>query len=333
MIITCEKCQAKFKVAPEQIKEGGSKVRCSDCQHIFTVFRPREDRGAPEKKAEETAKDRRERRKKLYSELEDEPGKATFDDSLDEIFDDGELPEFTDTDDLPPPLEDSRADHLGLDSDPAGKRSAAGARGSIRAAEAGSGKNSWLLPAIFIVVMAILGGLYYMSKRPAPTALSTAEPPLEQNQNQPDAAAGAAPSASAPDDPAGTLNITFSPNNQNHYFRENAREGTLLIITGLVRNSYQTPRSFIHLRGRLISADGSTLADRYAYAGNILSEEDLATLPIGEIFSRLSIKGGQNGRNMNVAPGREAPFMLVFDKLPDGMTEYRIDPMGSSPAE
>ncbi|MDR2934734.1 MAG: zinc-ribbon domain-containing protein, partial [Candidatus Adiutrix sp.] len=40
MIITCGQCQAKFQVAPEQIKVTGSKVRCSHCGYVFTVYRP-----------------------------------------------------------------------------------------------------------------------------------------------------------------------------------------------------------------------------------------------------------------------------------------------------
>ncbi|MDR1920498.1 MAG: zinc-ribbon domain-containing protein [Candidatus Adiutrix sp.] len=47
MIITCGQCQARFKVAPEQIKETGSKVRCSNCQYVFTVYRPRREEVPP----------------------------------------------------------------------------------------------------------------------------------------------------------------------------------------------------------------------------------------------------------------------------------------------
>jgi len=37
MIIVCEKCSTKFKVADEKIKPGGVKVRCSKCKSIFKV--------------------------------------------------------------------------------------------------------------------------------------------------------------------------------------------------------------------------------------------------------------------------------------------------------
>jgi len=40
MIITCENCEAKFGLDENLIKESGSKVRCSKCQHIFTAYKP-----------------------------------------------------------------------------------------------------------------------------------------------------------------------------------------------------------------------------------------------------------------------------------------------------
>jgi len=40
MIITCENCEAKFDLDENLIKESGSKVRCSKCQHIFTAYKP-----------------------------------------------------------------------------------------------------------------------------------------------------------------------------------------------------------------------------------------------------------------------------------------------------
>ena len=38
MIITCEECSTRFNLDESMIKTGGSKVRCSLCKHIFTVF-------------------------------------------------------------------------------------------------------------------------------------------------------------------------------------------------------------------------------------------------------------------------------------------------------
>ena len=187
------------------------------------------------------------------------------------------------------------------------------------------------LPVFIVVallVIALAAGIFFFVRRPAPTALSSG-----------DQAAGETGSSSQglietdTADSAGTKRITFARTNQNHYFRQNREGGQLLIITGMVRNSYEEPRSFIRLRGHLLGNDGISLAERFVYAGNIISDEDLQSLPPAEILNRLSIKGGQDGKNMNVQPGAEIPFMVVFDKLPNDITEYRVDPVGSSPAQ
>ena len=40
MLVTCEKCQSKFNLDDDLVKESGTKVRCSNCQDVFTVYRP-----------------------------------------------------------------------------------------------------------------------------------------------------------------------------------------------------------------------------------------------------------------------------------------------------
>jgi predicted Zn finger-like uncharacterized protein len=51
MIIECEKCQTRFRLADERIPEGGGRVRCSRCQHRFHV-KPRPPRESPHSIAE-----------------------------------------------------------------------------------------------------------------------------------------------------------------------------------------------------------------------------------------------------------------------------------------
>lgn len=40
MIITCEQCLARFRLADDKLKPGGTRVRCSKCQNVFTVMPP-----------------------------------------------------------------------------------------------------------------------------------------------------------------------------------------------------------------------------------------------------------------------------------------------------
>ncbi|MDR2725086.1 MAG: zinc-ribbon domain-containing protein [Candidatus Adiutrix sp.] len=400
MIITCGQCQARFKVAPEQIKVTGSKVRCSHCLSVFTVFRP----GGPEAEAEapgetpglfgdeETGsqKARRERRRLLYAGPDGEGGEED-----DQPEDDGwteagldetsghpplrrrpqdqpsaeqpaaeqpsaEQPEAeqpsADQPEAEQPLTEPAStgpagDDLGLGADPTRPFPDPPPRrvgdelppvpgsnynGEIRAAVTkvkGRRHGLFLGLAIFCAALAI--GLYYLSSRPEPLALSEGDgpPPAPAAPGLP-APAQPPPAQAAGPDPRGIEHITFTPkDNLKHFYRKNEKEGELLIITGRVRNSYPEPRSFIRLRGLLLDQNGSTLADRFIYAGNLISEEDLTTLRKEEIMALLNIKGGKNNQNMNIAPGREVPFMVVFDKVPASKDEYRIIPVGSSPAD
>jgi predicted Zn finger-like uncharacterized protein len=38
VVIECSSCQARFKLADDKIKENGTKVRCTKCREVFTVF-------------------------------------------------------------------------------------------------------------------------------------------------------------------------------------------------------------------------------------------------------------------------------------------------------
>ena len=57
MIIPCENCNVRFNLDENLIKESGSKVRCSKCQHIFVAYKPAsaEEEGLVPDVAEESA--------------------------------------------------------------------------------------------------------------------------------------------------------------------------------------------------------------------------------------------------------------------------------------
>lgn len=40
MIIQCDACQTRFRIADDKVKPSGTKVRCSRCKSIFTIFPP-----------------------------------------------------------------------------------------------------------------------------------------------------------------------------------------------------------------------------------------------------------------------------------------------------
>jgi hypothetical protein len=113
--------------------------------------------------------------------------------------------------------------------------------------------------------------------------------------------------------------LYFAPEQTNHHYRSNDKSGNILIIVGRMTNGYDSPRSFIKVKGVLKNSKGVVVAERESYAGNYLTEAELISLPMSEILTRLAIRSGQNSSNINVAPGSTIPFMLVFDKLPSDL--------------
>lgn len=47
MVIVCPECSTKFRVNPERIPAGGTKVRCARCKHVFPVEKPVATEEAP----------------------------------------------------------------------------------------------------------------------------------------------------------------------------------------------------------------------------------------------------------------------------------------------
>ncbi|MDF1563699.1 MAG: zinc-ribbon domain-containing protein, partial [Deltaproteobacteria bacterium] len=58
MIIQCDKCKARFKLADDKISPKGVRVRCTKCEHTFVVRRAIEEQEVevdPERAAAEAA--------------------------------------------------------------------------------------------------------------------------------------------------------------------------------------------------------------------------------------------------------------------------------------
>ncbi|MDR1041127.1 MAG: zinc-ribbon domain-containing protein [Deltaproteobacteria bacterium] len=139
-------------------------------------------------------------------------------------------------------------------------------------------------------------------------------------------------SLTQPDVPNSTEHLNFSKDLTTHHYRSNSEAGNILIVTGRVENRFPDRRSYIKVKAVLKNSQGTVVAERDAFAGNYLTENELTTLPMSEILARLALRGGQNSSNINIAPGSSVPFMLVFDKLPPDLAEYVVECVSSTPA-
>jgi len=115
-------------------------------------------------------------------------------------------------------------------------------------------------------------------------------------------------------------------------FISNSRSGRLFVISGSAKNGYQEPRAMIKIAGSLYSQGKKLVKTEEIFSGNYLSDAELADMDLESIRSRLKNRAGDNKSNLNVPPGREVPFMLVFSDLPENLEEYTIEVKESFPA-
>lgn len=107
---------------------------------------------------------------------------------------------------------------------------------------------------------------------------------------------------------------------------------TIFVVKGMVTNNYPGIRSFIKIRSNILDSRGNVVRSKTAYAGNLLSDEELRSLSMKEIDDRLRNKPGKNKANVNILPFSSVPFMVIFDELPKGVSEFTVEAVSSSPA-
>jgi predicted Zn finger-like uncharacterized protein len=133
-------------------------------------------------------------------------------------------------------------------------------------------------------------------------------------------------------DEVGNLKITPLGKTITAKFVDNENAGRLFVVKGQLRNEYGQPRSFIRVTGKLFRSGGQQAAAATVYAGNSLSASELKRLDMSAINKRLQNKFGDQKANVDVKTGRVIPFMVVFDKTPEGLEEYTVEVAGSTGA-
>lgn len=352
MIITCEQCNAEFRLDEKLIKEGGSKVRCSSCRHVFTVFPPgpepaeepeiilepdmavepetsegdisegmihenleetvaldsppsldegdREepdvevedfDKAFEEALGEDTIKEVTQVQAVEISEMEEEP------------FGDKEDEEELSTRELfdQTPETDESLDEIGVPHvAPSRKTKKGGSKGLL---------------ILFIIVLLLGGAAYIYFLRPdlIPESLSF----LKTEQKQPTV-------------DMDVSKITFNKD-VDGFFVEESRAGKLYVVKGSIRNDFSSKRSYILIKGVILDDESKPIRHKLAYAGNTFTKQELATMPMKNIDNSLRNRKGKNNTNIDIAPGASVPFMIVFENLPENISEFEVGMVSSSP--
>lgn len=115
-------------------------------------------------------------------------------------------------------------------------------------------------------------------------------------------------------------------------FVDNDAAGELLVISGEALNEFPKPRAALQVKVSVFDATGQSIATKSAYGGNPLTEEQLESLPLDKIEAAMANQFGDSLANMEVAPGKAIPFVVVLANLPGGAIDFAVHSSGSTVA-
>ncbi len=108
--------------------------------------------------------------------------------------------------------------------------------------------------------------------------------------------------------------------------------GELFVIRGEAVNNYRRPRAAIQVRGALLGKNGQILAQKVAYCGNNLTDEQIRTLPLERLDAAMGNQFGDSLVNLGVQPGKRIPFVVVITNIPKDAADYSVEVVGSTVA-
>ncbi len=110
----------------------------------------------------------------------------------------------------------------------------------------------------------------------------------------------------------------------HEYSVMNEKIGKILVIEGKVHNGASTARSFIRLEGKLSDDKGNELSSQKQLAGTSMNRFQLQVLNKEELENALKNRLDIVSENMNVQPGSEVPFIIVFTDVPENASDYKV---------
>jgi len=109
-----------------------------------------------------------------------------------------------------------------------------------------------------------------------------------------------------------------------HRYVQNVKLGSLVVITGSVRNNFNTPKEKIRVEASLLDKEGKVLAVQQQNCGIVLTDMQLEILGKRELDAALADNFMMLANNINILPGKDVSFMVVFVYPPSTMTEYSV---------
>jgi len=341
MIIECKQCGSKFKLDEGLIREEGSKVRCSVCKNVFKAYpkgvtpmaegkrkvvdqslgetvtldtQPTLEEQKPEPLLEDTFE--AELAKALQEEAETKRTEAISPDQIPEEEEEELQFDFEEEPKREPQLEASPSSTLQREISKIAEAPAKPEKAVPKKGKKGGVPR--FLMIVLIVVLLITGGaaaLLYFAPEQVPESLTSY--------------LGVAGKPEVKD--PGVRRLSFKTVGGKFY--QSSKAGNLFCIQGMVFNNYPGSRSFIRVKGSLLDEKGVAVKQKLAFAGNTFSENELKDMSLEQINQGLANRTGKGNANVNVKPQASVPFMIVFEELPENLSEFTVEAVSSAPGQ
>jgi predicted Zn finger-like uncharacterized protein len=107
------------------------------------------------------------------------------------------------------------------------------------------------------------------------------------------------------------------------FYETDGKAGKRFVVKGMITSQGPEKTSGIRVRAELLDKSNQTIAEKTAYAGNIIPALNSADRE--QIETAMANRFGDKLSNVDIPPGQSVPFMVVFFDPPEGIEEYRVE--------
>ncbi len=301
MIVQCDRCETTYNLDETKVRPGETKVRCSQCQHVFTIPHPltlneKEIFGATKESTEDTFM--KEWAKEFTSQPPPEPRQPAL-----PAPNGGPSPRAF----VPPAVEEALfAEELPPEEAPSPEEEMLPFKS--RPMQGAPAKKERTISTTFLLTMFLLvtvtGALYYWSK------MGRSIPAFEYLYEK-------------------IYNLMEGKKEQKLFLlylrgSEHTLEGgKVYVIQGKVANRSQETKKLVKLNGSLYDKAGKVVATGSGFCGITITDEEVKQSTYDALKTSFAfIPVGQ----ARPVPSEEAlPFTIIFFSPPDGATQFQVE--------
>jgi len=125
--------------------------------------------------------------------------------------------------------------------------------------------------------------------------------------------------------PAASAAPKYDLRNVIGYYESGAASQRILVIKGQVANLSTVEKGGIRIHAALLDNTDAVLMQQAVYAGNVLTGETIKKGTREALSKTLGNRFGEGLANMQVAPGKAIPFMVVFFDAPANIDSYKLE--------